>query len=94
MVNQQIIASQSALRSGVDMVNGTIHSAVQTDVKNTGSNLEIQASIMASLKGVFSFKLWFIWSNNIIQFLTTIQNNATIQIIQGKDNDVLNIVSQ
>jgi hypothetical protein len=37
--------------------------------------------------------LWFILSNKIIPFLTTIQKSATIPIIQGKESGCQNSVS-
>jgi len=58
--SQQIIASQSDLQSGVETVSGTIHKAVQTEVRKTGSNRLLPASIIASLKGMFSFRFEFI----------------------------------
>jgi hypothetical protein len=56
-VNPQIIESPNEVHIGFESVNGIIHKAVQIEVSITGSSLDIPASIMASLKGIFSAKL-------------------------------------
>ena len=82
--NQNIIDNHNEVQVGLDKVSGTIPKTVHIDVNNTGSNLDIQASAIASLNSIFSLKFKFILSKRIIQFLTTIQNNATNQINPGK----------
>jgi hypothetical protein len=92
--NPHIIDKPNGIQSGFERVSGIIHKIVQIEVKTTGSSLDIQASTIASLNGIFSSKFWFILSNKIIPFLTTIQNKATIPIIHGKERGCPKSVNQ
>ncbi len=93
-VSQKIIDNQRDVQVGLDRVNGIIHNTVHIEVKNTGSNLVLTASIILSLKGISSFILAFILSKSIIQFLTTIQNNATSHISHGNESGCQKITNQ
>jgi hypothetical protein len=52
-----MIESPNEVHIGFESVKGIIHKVVQIEVSITGSSLDIPASIMASLKGIFSDKL-------------------------------------
>ena len=51
-----MIESHKEVQVGLLSVSGIIPKTVQTEVSKTGSNLLIQASTIASLKGIFSSK--------------------------------------
>ena len=93
-VSQNIIDNQRDVQVGFETVNGIIQSTVQMEVRNTGSKRVLTASMMLSLNSIHSFIFAFILSKRIIQFLTTIQNNATNQISPGNERGCPNMTSQ
>ena len=92
-IKPKIIERPREVHIGFDKVRGIIPKTVQKDVRNTGSNLVLTASIILSLNSIPSFILTFISSKRIIQFLTTIQNKATSQTNHGKESGWLNNVN-
>jgi hypothetical protein len=92
-VRPKIIESHNDVHVGLERVRGIIQRTVQIEVKNTGSKRVFTASIILSLNSISSFIFAFILSKRIIQFLTTIQNNATSQINQGNESGCQNKTS-